>query len=175
MPNHVTNRLRIRGPRETVLGLVDFVKGESPFDFNKFIPMPDEVKVGERWYDWARHNWGTKWNAYSLEAALGMESPLELLAASQDEEAELEVEYEFDTAWSPPEPIIEAIVTRFPTLTFHYDAIEEQPSWGCSREYFGGEQVGGRDEEGDEEAIWNLSEWHAEHRWDEDDWPGGRY
>lgn len=49
------------------------------------------------WYSWSIANWGTKWNAYSLEIV---------------EEDEGRLEFTFDTAWSPPEPIFAALATR---------------------------------------------------------------
>ena len=48
------------------------------------------------WYDWNTTNWGTKWNAYSIEG-----DPVEGTI-------------QFDTAWSHPEPIIEALSKKFP-------------------------------------------------------------
>lgn len=69
--------------------------------------MPDDVYTGYTiwgepipngmvsWYDWSIDNWGTKWNAYSIER----ESPTVV---------------RFDTAWSHPFPVIGAISRKFP-------------------------------------------------------------
>ncbi|RJL07309.1 hypothetical protein D3P06_00795 [Paracoccus aestuarii] len=46
------------------------------------------------WYSWSISNWGTKWNAYSFEVI---------------EEREGRLEFRFDTAWSPPEPVFAAL------------------------------------------------------------------
>ena len=46
------------------------------------------------WYDWSCANWGTKWNAYSVQEIPGG--------------------VQFDTAWSMPEPVISALAARFP-------------------------------------------------------------
>lgn len=46
------------------------------------------------WYDWSCQHWGTKWNAYDV---------------SEEEGA-----VRFDTAWSPPIPMLEALAAKFP-------------------------------------------------------------
>ena len=46
MPNHVTNKIRFNGSKEDVERIMAFVKSdESEFDFNKIIPMPEELNV----------------------------------------------------------------------------------------------------------------------------------
>lgn len=65
-------------------------------------------KVGyTSWYDWCCDKWGTKWNA-----------------CDPDIEAEYDdwVEIRFDTAWSPPAPVVEVLRARFPNLDvrLHY-------------------------------------------------------
>jgi hypothetical protein len=55
------------------------------------------------WYDWCCENWGTKWNAYNSEIT------------------EDDVEYghlviSFQTAWSPPTPVYEALAEKFPNV-----------------------------------------------------------
>ncbi|MFC3058561.1 DUF1281 family ferredoxin-like fold protein [Paenirhodobacter populi] len=49
------------------------------------------------WYSWSIANWGTKWNAYSFR----------LIAEDDDQ-----LDFSFDTAWSPPEPIFAALANR---------------------------------------------------------------
>lgn len=49
------------------------------------------------WYSWSLANWGTKWNAYSCEII------------GEDDER---LDFRFDTAWSPPEPVFEALAER---------------------------------------------------------------
>lgn len=182
MPNHITNVLRInaykhRGAPE---GLIDEVLSAirtegRPFDFNRIIPMPEELNVTsgstgssaqalsddgaatsmlhwpwvreagvtdlaglrdllrkrytERkdkepgcetlddfaarlrsnvekhghtdWYGWSVDNWGTKWNAYSAIAG-----------KVDDQEAWLH----FETAWSSPTPVLDALAAKFPKI-----------------------------------------------------------
>lgn len=118
MPNHVTTRLT--ASREVLDHL--FIDGEV--DFNSVIPMPDEddpIFTAEKTdygnglvgyslggyapMDWARGNWGTKWNAYSVEDHGDV--------------------LEFETAWSHPFPVIEALSREFPDETLLVDYADE--------------------------------------------------
>jgi hypothetical protein len=98
-------------------------EGDQTLDFNKIIPMPKELEVKEgyplspeevalktsnlerygfeSWYHWRLHHWGTKWNSY---------------CPSLQEDS-----ITFDTAWSPPIPVIEriAVILGIP-LTLDY-------------------------------------------------------
>lgn len=62
---------------------------EMSDDFNKRFGF-------NNWYDWARENWGTKWNAYDITHEEGSDT------------------IEFDTAWSMPEPIIARLSEMYP-------------------------------------------------------------
>ena len=76
--------------------------GDSFLDFNKIIPTPDNVDA----YDYHVSNWGTKW-AIS-EMAL-------------DEESDGErIQMAFETAWSPPTGIYDAITDKFPDMTISW-------------------------------------------------------
>jgi len=119
MPNHCNNVLKLtNNPKNTAKTLKPYLStddtGEEMLDFNKIVPMPEELKIdattanvkteeGKKlkkqqdsnikkyghkdWYDWSVENWGTKWNSYSCSLA--------------------EEGISFDTAWSPPIPILE--------------------------------------------------------------------
>ncbi len=124
MPNHCSNRIEIHGEAEDVKIVKKFLKSEeSIFDFNNIIPMPKEIlgKVtykhtedsfqnrrlrklhgADNWYDWSLNKWGTKWNSYN-----------EVITEEEDDY----VIYTFDTAWSPPEPIIFALREKFPDVS----------------------------------------------------------
>jgi hypothetical protein len=54
------------------------------------------------WYSWRIDNWGTKWD---IEASL------------EQEDDEL-IEYQFDSAWSPPVPWMDVVSKKFPRLKF---------------------------------------------------------
>jgi len=140
MPNWTYNRVRVRGDdSKTIQEVKELFEGENPF--NVLIPEPDwstiplseeyvkrfswgttRGELGElptrpdstkewdfpkfastgnqddRWYDWRCNNWGTKWGACEVEVVQNDEDFLEIT---------------FNTAWSPPEPICEALRSKY--------------------------------------------------------------
>ena len=64
------------------------------------------------WYDWSTSNWGTKWNACHVEI---------------DDIAENDstIDIKFDTAWSAPFPVFQAIAAKFQNLTFEFSWTDE--------------------------------------------------
>ena len=44
MPNWCENDLRVEGPKEVIEEFLRVAAGESPFDFERFLPYPDEFK-----------------------------------------------------------------------------------------------------------------------------------
>lgn len=58
------------------------------------------------WYSWSRVNWGTKWDAYQFEHVS-------------------ETQVRFQTAWSPPTPVFDAMAAQFPEVTFTVESIDE--------------------------------------------------
>lgn len=147
MPNHIPCILTISGNGGTIADLIEFVKGpgavfkESPveaecrirhnlatgkpadfvpppeasaFECHKIIPVPPDVlaqpygdgpSVG---YNWCVKNWGTKWGAYEVQAAHTESGDNAFLC------------YTFMCAWEPCLPVIEALVQKYPTLTFEF-------------------------------------------------------
>jgi len=107
MPNWCENDLKITGTREEVEAFLAFAKGEdSDFDFRRFIPEPDRSDGGDSDIDvwaWRIANWGTKWPAISVDAG---EHRVYKVSA--------EVTLHFNTAWSPPIPVVLAASLRFP-------------------------------------------------------------
>lgn len=104
MPNHVTNQIVFNGHQNDINMVLELIKGETEcIDFEKIVPPPNNLYRGNigpeerakyganNWYDWNVHNWGTKWNAYST---------------SVDETNNTIC---FDTAWSSPIPVLEAL------------------------------------------------------------------
>jgi hypothetical protein len=64
------------------------------------------ARIGAKiWYDWACNNWGTKWNACRAEIT-------ERYAGT--------VAIRFETAWAAPIPIFEALMERFPSISFEF-------------------------------------------------------
>lgn len=63
------------------------------------------------WYSWSIANWGTKWNAYDFGELVQRSSPNRKWVRQS-------VKFTFHTAWSPPVPVFEALVARFPSCRF---------------------------------------------------------
>ena len=183
MPNYCHNELYFnqKGALEAV---IEFM-GEK-FDFNKLIPYPQEfarrdadaetirVKYGKLWsertqadvdaeraewerftetygstrdgfntggIEWCRENWGTKWNA---------------------SDGRVEGDHiAFNTAWSPPIPVIVALAKHFPQYTFHLEYFEQGAA------FCGGFSCPNEDDYY-EDDTWHpgvvTSEWRGEYR-----------
>jgi hypothetical protein len=58
------------------------------------------------WYNWNVANWGTKWNCGEVWHD-----------RADDMNTAGRTSYNFETAWSPASPVIEALAKQFPTLT----------------------------------------------------------
>jgi hypothetical protein len=159
MPNWVYNRVEVSGSKEGVAKFKEQAGRSHPDSWNEaenkpdykdddaisfwnFIAPPEEVVAsgeyfgtngwvnGEKkgdtptnWYNYNIDKWGTKWDA--CEAYL-------------EGESETELTYRFDTAWSPPEPVFEAMVKQFPDLDFEIYWEEEQ-GFGAELSGSGGE------------------------------------
>jgi hypothetical protein len=82
----------------------------------------EERVGGEGWYEWRLRAWGTKWDANFTGPglALGHEgSNVDLTVETQGATVTpTVVVYKFDTAWSPPEPVVRAASERHPDLEF---------------------------------------------------------
>lgn len=61
---------------------------------------PDGYNVGG--YNWCIENWGTKWEAMQPQGVIG----------------KFKLWFTFDTAWSPPIPIVDALKKQYPSLHF---------------------------------------------------------
>jgi len=68
------------------------------------------------WYDWNVNNWGTKWDAGE---------------PSVEEISPTEVTYQFETAWSPPMPVLVTLSTQYPELNIELEWEEEQGFGGA--------------------------------------------
>jgi len=118
MPNHVTNRVEITSDEPFKIDkLIESLKtsDEQIFDFNSIIEMPEDsdtfqatghLVISEtsrqssrgNWYDWSIKNWGTKWNAYSV---------------NMERNSKHKVIYTFQTAWDCPFPVIQKLAEKF--------------------------------------------------------------
>jgi hypothetical protein len=82
--------------------------GETEVLFDGKCPIhdkPSTMNDPENWYQWNVANWGTKWDAAEVWSARADEI---ILGGSQS--------YNFDTAWSPCEPVIAALAEQFPKV-----------------------------------------------------------
>ena len=145
MPNHVENRLTFDCSRERLQEILTAVSrdqdkevdgkfGVGTFDFEKVIPMPEDIyrwNLGsaerelygkKNWYDWSVWNWGTKWNSYSNRF-------------------DGDTLY-FHTAWAAPHPVIEKLSEQFPDVRISHRWADEDLGCNCGeRDYQDGEIV----------------------------------
>ena len=107
MPNWCSNNLEINGDEQELDKLECLMAtGEQEFDFNVISKSPE----GDDWFTWRMETWGTKLNA--KEPALTRTSTTTMQAR-------------FDTAWSPPIPVITTLSGKFPRLNFQLKYQEE--------------------------------------------------
>ena len=133
MPNWVSNRISIHGQTEQLQEVyAEWCKPRPDgvgFSFQNLIPRP-ETEEGN-WYNWNINNWGTKWDA----------------CHGYDEWATDYLALAFDTAWSPPEPIFEAMADVCRKHGFGLTiSFEEEQGWGGEWEL-------------EEDGTWNMTEW----------------
>jgi hypothetical protein len=115
MPNWVYNKLTLTGAKPDI----DHIEAELASDsecisFEKVTPRPPAED--SNWYEWNIANWGTKWDAGDTEV-------------TRTDADKAEVLYRFNTAWSAPLPIFEALAAKYPTLEIRLH-FEEEQGWG---------------------------------------------
>jgi hypothetical protein len=156
MPNWVFNHLSVEGSEREVAKLKaqvgvaittnyenkEEVNEKCIFSFMNILPPPadkldeyygthgfaDGKKTGDTEYNWYVFNnreWGTKWDANDVELL---------------EDNKTSLHYKFDTAWSPPTPVIKELSRQYPELTITL-SYEEESEWGGEIEYLAGEEV----------------------------------
>ena len=143
MPNHVTNIITYEGDRKQIAEMLEAIKndelGIGTVDFQKIIPMPDDIYTGnlgpkereiygdKNWYDWRRAMWGTKWGAYGYEEGFDYSQTDSLW---------------FQTAWSAPHPILQKLTEMFPEIEFKHQWADEDIGYNCGQHrYHGGERT----------------------------------
>jgi hypothetical protein len=130
MPNWCENRLTISGPEADVDALVARVAVPVPdpgeygpyraLDYAALLPVPegladpDPEVLSEAEYDWRCRHWGCKWNHPGLDVE-------ERLGAGDA----VQLEWGFDSPWSPPLGFVQALAEAFPTLHLHLRYEEE--------------------------------------------------
>ena len=134
MPNWCSNEVQFDGSEEDIAKFKEECfsdhKGEAVLDFSKVLPEPDYDKpkkdgthndgvqtelhsVMPDWWTWRNDNWGTKWNLVPNHDG-------DLTAYLTVEDGEDFIQLEFDTAWSPPNGIYEAITEKYQDLSINW-------------------------------------------------------
>lgn len=164
MPNWVFNHVFIEGVPEQIQKVKDqlnkpfienYSKGQeiysNPiFSFRNIIAPPED-KLDEyfgthgfkdggeqgntplNWYNFNNREWGTKWDVAVPDVVKYHETELQ-------EESDTSLHYKFDTAWSPPIPVIKKLSEQYPELTITI-SYEEESEWGGEIEYLAGEEI----------------------------------
>jgi len=171
MPNWFYFSVNVSGSKEDVRDFVANVQGSkkfdtegSEFDFNHFIPQPENIfrdslstdKENELaskgipdWYNWNNSNWGTKWNAVVDEVIdfdfYHSENP--------------EIIYDMRTAWAFPSPVIEKMLEKYSNLDFIITGEEESNAYGIyidsANRIWSEEEPDLVDEENNREVYWS--------------------
>lgn len=119
MPNYVTTQ---------IIGLADAIDdltrtnedGKLIVDFALVIPEPENIETGNCsgqheagvicWRNWRIENWGTKWNGLDAEVEHRPDGTAQL---------------RFDTAWSHPYEVIEAMSKKHPDALLNVTYADE--------------------------------------------------
>jgi hypothetical protein len=122
MPNWCEDRLQAEGCRKDLDAFLAecFSKAEDErvfLDFEKIVPLGEP---GENWYSKRLDNWGTKWNVSDCDIKVDDRS----------------ITVWFETAWSPPIPIMEALTKKYPALSIK---LEYSEGGMCFRGIFEGQ------------------------------------
>ena len=126
MPNWCNNSINISGSTETIKTLWDEANKEGSGLLNAMKPMPKELEGTtspspregtpqplvdgyDNWYSWRVDNWGTKWEVGEVDY--------------YDADDDGYVQWEFCTAWGPPEGACEKLRELFPdvSISWFYD------------------------------------------------------
>lgn len=141
MPNWFYFSVNVSGAKKDVEQFVENVKGSEKFDtegrefdFNHFIPQPEnlyrdnlsidkEKELEEQgipsWYTWNNQNWGTKWNAVC-------EDEMDINVDGFP----FEHEYNLRTAWAFPTSVMSKMIDMYPNLDFTIVGEEESNAYG---------------------------------------------
>lgn len=151
-------RFQSRWDEETKNFVSEVVTWEGDFSFWNIV-SPEDVEwynTNSNWYNWNVSNWGTKWDASSIE----METQDGLLTIR------------FETAWSPPIAVLETLSSQHPELNIELEWEEEQ-GFGGTIEFSEGSH--------NEISFYDIPSSHAElvsrkgecycEMWDDEDKP----
>ena len=137
MPNWITNIVHIESDdyEEEESSLSSLYKqlktDESDFDFNAIVKQPWNLEKGNCsgqhkdgevcWYGWNIQNWGTKWNSEAVSY---------LMDTYDDDKTVFEILVKFETAWSPPMPVLEKLSENFKVrFTWKDEGSDDWHNW----------------------------------------------
>ena len=127
MPNWCVNQLYITGNKkdrkrfkETVTLKENDSDKETPLSFKTIIPCPPDEDN-----EWCRNHWGTKWDACEVSCIPDGD----------------ELVYGFETAWSPPSPVMMKASRQFPSLHFRLVYAEGGAGFWGEEEYENGKML----------------------------------
>jgi len=144
MPNWCNNVLFIRGADQRELAQV--WREDRPFQ--QLVPMPstwtkEEIEAlnntfrlqgmgvtteEDAWYWWRLDHWGTKWDLNRDE----------ITVVELEGDNGVETRLRFDTAWSPPIPVIKAASALYPKLTLELVYVEPSMEFAGEATFVGG-------------------------------------
>lgn len=165
MPNWASNEVTLIGTHKDLVECLRKITTEdNPFCLNKIVPMPEELvnstappvidskedaekvqalvdKYGAAdWYNWARDNWGTKWDTSEHNIHTGNN---EGVGVEKISETHSMYEVAFMTAWCPPSAAYEALAKQFPNIRIDTLAAYEEEGFGTEhRTHYNGHLKG---------------------------------
>ena len=128
MPNWCENDLFVEGTSEELARFRENMACEDQdghhmvLSEERLIPYPEKFRTANRddgfnqgGYEWCITNWGTKWGFCGVEL-VGSKRTTE--GIDELSGGYFQLTYTFDTAWSPPEPLIKRMGELYPNLMF---------------------------------------------------------
>jgi len=159
MPNNVSHEVEFSGNQEKIDELFAFIKGENHIDFEKIIPLPEELKgtcsptrivSQEEYNEWIRKRDNNELTQYERES--------KPITQTMSNDFKRKYGYDnwydwkcnvwntkwnayyqrregntifFDTAWSTPHPIFQKLSEIFPQVTINVKFADEDFGYNC--------------------------------------------
>jgi hypothetical protein len=132
MPNHVHNNLTINGASILLEKFfidnkkkenIDTEELEELLCFSNLVPIINQ----DNWYEECIQKWSTKWEPYDIEVKENYSNNI--------------LEYEFNTAWSPPHEWLLSVSKIYPELEFTIYSEDEFINFFCENIYIDGKHT----------------------------------
>ncbi|AUR52035.1 hypothetical protein [Aquella oligotrophica] len=137
MPNWCQNDLQLTGQIKVLKPIIENALKNNGL-FNAIIPMPEELSTNDNimskeqqesncskyghydWFCWRLANWSTKWDTDISDSYSLMELEADTMNKSPDDE--ITIHLYFDTAWSPPIAVYQALEEiNIQVLGYYYE------------------------------------------------------